>query len=76
MRNPGWLVVIGIAAVFALGHLVKTGITPVQIASIFVTGTLYGWLRLDSGSTVPPVCSHVSYNSVIYVAAAFLRQQR
>jgi membrane protease YdiL (CAAX protease family) len=76
MRSPGWLVVIGIAAVFALGHLVKTGITPVQIASIFVTGTLYGWLRLDSGSTVPPVCSHISYNSVIYLAAAFLRQQR
>ena len=54
----------------------KAGITPVQIASIFITGTLYGWLRLNSGSTVPPVCSHISYNSVIYLAAAFLRQQR
>jgi membrane protease YdiL (CAAX protease family) len=74
--NPGWLAVIGIAAVFALGHLVKAGITPLQIASIFLTGTLYGWLRLDSGSTVPPVCSHISYNSVIYLAAAFLRHQR
>ena len=63
MRSPGWLAVIGIAAVFALSHLVKTGITPVQIvSSIFLTGTLYGWLRLDSGSTVPPVCSHISYN--------------
>jgi membrane protease YdiL (CAAX protease family) len=76
LRNPGCLAVIGIAAVFALGHLVKAGITPVQVASIFLTGTLYGWLRLDSGSTVPPVCSHISYNSVIYLAAAFLRHQR
>lgn len=76
LRSPGWLVVIGVAAVFALGHLVKMGITTVQIASIFLTGTLYGWLRLNSGSTVPPVCSHISYNSVIYLEAAFLRQQR
>ena len=76
MRSSGWLTVVGIAAVFALGHLAKAGITPVQIASIFITGTLYGWLRLDSGSTVPPVCSHISYNSVIYLAAAFLRYQR
>ena len=76
LANPGWLAVIGLAAVFALGHLVKAGITPVQIASIFLTGTLYGWLRLDSGSTVPAVCSHISYNSVIYLAAALLRHQR
>ncbi len=76
LRRPGWLAVIGITAAFALGHLVKTGITPIQITSIFLTGTLYGWLRLDSGSTVPPVCCHISYNAVIYLAAAFLRHQR
>lgn len=75
-RSPGCLAVVGIAAVFALGHFVKAGITPVQIASIFITGTLYGWLRLDSGSIVPSICSHISYNSVIYLAAAFLRHQR
>jgi len=40
MRNPGWLIVVGIAAVFALSHLVKSGITPVQIVSVFVTGIL------------------------------------
>jgi membrane protease YdiL (CAAX protease family) len=76
MRTPGWVIVIGIAALFALAHLVKSGITPVQIASVFGTGILYGWLRLGSGSTVPPVCSHISYNSVIYLAAALLREQR
>lgn len=74
MRRPGWLIVIGIAALFALSHLIKSGITPVQVVSVFVTGTLYGWLRLGSGSTVPAVISHISYNSVIYLAAAYLRQ--
>jgi membrane protease YdiL (CAAX protease family) len=66
--------VIGIAALFALSHLVKSGITSIQMAMIFVTGVLYGWMRLDTGSTVPPVCAHISYNSVPYLAAAFLRQ--
>lgn len=74
MRRPGWPIVIGIAALFALSHVFKSGITPVQIVSVFVTGTLYGWLRLGSGSTVPAVISHISYNSVIYLAAAYFRQ--
>jgi membrane protease YdiL (CAAX protease family) len=65
--------VVGIAGVFALSHLVKSGITPIQVATVFLTGTLYGWLRLVTGSTVPPVCSHISYNTVIYLVAAFLR---
>lgn len=74
MRRPGWLIVVAIAALFALSHLIKSGITPVQVVSVFVTGALYGWLRLGSGSTVPAVTAHISYNSVIYVAAAYLRQ--
>ncbi len=74
MRRPGWLIVIGIAGLFALGHLIKSGITPVQVISVFVTGILYGWLRLGSESTVPPVTSHISYNCVIYLAAALLRK--
>jgi membrane protease YdiL (CAAX protease family) len=76
MPKPAWFVVILVAVLFALGHLVKGGITTVQLASVFLTGTLYGWLRLDSDSTVPSVCSHISYNSVIYFAAALLRQHQ
>jgi membrane protease YdiL (CAAX protease family) len=71
--NPGWMIVVGITAAFALSHLVKSGITPIQVATVFLTGALYGWLRLVSESTVPPVCSHISYNSVIYLAAALLQ---
>lgn len=73
IRRPGWLIVIGTAIAFALGHLAKSGITPAQIGSVFITGVLYGWLRLASCSTVPPVCSHIAYNSVILFAAALLR---
>jgi membrane protease YdiL (CAAX protease family) len=71
-RNPGWLVVIAIAAAFALSHMVKAGITPWQLATIFLTGSLYGWLRLESGSTVPPFCAHVAYNAFLF-GAAFVR---
>ena len=65
-----WLTVIVIAVVFALSHSAKAGITTGQILSIFLTGALYGWLRLDSNSTVPPVLAHMSYNAVIFLAAA------
>lgn len=74
MSDPGWLIVVGIALLFALSHLLKSGITPVQVGSVFGTGVLFGWLRLRSGLTVPPVCAHISYNSVIFFAAALLRQ--
>ena len=43
-----------------------------QIASIFLTGSLYGWLRLDSGSTVPPLFAHSAYNAALF-GVAFLR---
>ena len=58
LPNPGWITIVVTAGTFALSHLVKSGITPWQIAAIFLTGCLYGWLRLDRGSTVPPL-SHM-----------------
>ena len=69
LRNPGWLVVTTIAAAFAAGHLIKTGITPVQIATVFFRYALW----LAASRAVPLVCAHISYNSVIYLAAALLR---
>lgn len=65
----GWLAVILIAAAFALSHVGKPGITLAQIASILGSGLLYGWLRLDTDSTVPPVFAHMAYNAVIFLAA-------
>ena len=75
IRRPGCLIVIGTAVVFAVSHFAKSGITPAQIGSVLITGLIYGCLRLAGGSTVPPVCSHIAYNSVILFAAALLRQQ-
>lgn len=70
--RPDWPVGLIVACLFALSHMAKPGITAMQIASILVTGMLYSWLRLKSGSTVPPVCAHMSFNAVIYLAAVFL----
>jgi membrane protease YdiL (CAAX protease family) len=72
ISQSGWLTVVVIAAVFALSHFAKPGITHSQIASVFGTGLLYGWLRLKSDSTVPPVFAHTSYNATIFLAATFL----
>lgn len=72
LRDAGWPTVIVIAAVFAGSHAGKAGITVLQIATIFLTGTLYGWLRKRSGSTVPPFFAHVAYNAVL-LGIAFLR---
>jgi membrane protease YdiL (CAAX protease family) len=72
LRDAGWATVIVIAAVFAVSHAGKAGITALQIGTIFLTGTLYGWLRKNSGSTVPPFCAHVAYNAVL-LSVAFLR---
>lgn len=66
----GWVTLVVIAALFALGHMVKPDITPTQVASIFAMGCLYGWLRLRSGSTVPSTIAHIAYNAVIYGVAA------
>jgi membrane protease YdiL (CAAX protease family) len=70
--GAGWITAFVIAATFALGHLVKNGITAAQIATVFGMGGVYGWLRLTSGSTVPPAAAHIAYNVVIFSAAAFL----
>ena len=69
IAQSGWLTVVVIAAVFAFSHFAKPGITPSQIVSVFSTGPLYGWLRLNSDSTVPPVLAHMSYNAMIFLAA-------
>ena len=45
---------IAIAAVFALCHLPKAGITGLQIGVIFVMGVVYSWLRIKSNSTTSP----------------------
>ena len=67
-----WIAGVTIAAVFALCHLVKAGITIPQIGVIFVMGVVYAWLRIKSNSTTAPFLAHSAYNAVIFAAAALL----
>lgn len=72
--NARWIVGIAIAAIFALCHLPKAGITALQIGVIFVMGVVYAWLRIKSNSTTAPFLAHAAYNAVIFAAAAVLVQ--
>lgn len=70
--QAGWIAGIATAAVFALCHLSKAGITILQIGVIFVMGVVYGWLRIRSNSTTSPFLAHSAYNAIIFAAAALL----
>jgi len=70
--QAAWTVGIAIAAVFALCHLPKDGITGLQIGVIFVMGVVYTWLRIKSNSTTLPFLAHSAYNAIIFAAAALL----
>lgn len=70
--QPGWIAGIAIAAVFALCHLLKPGITGPQIGVIFAMGVVYAWLRIKSNSTTSPFLAHSAYNAIIFTAAALL----
>jgi len=70
--HAGWIVGIAIAAVFALCHLPKGGITGLQIGVIFVMGVVYAWLRIKSNSTTSPFLAHSAYNAIIFAASALL----
>ena len=64
--------IVAIAAVFALCHLPKAGITGLQIGVIFVMGVVYAWLRIKSNSTTSPFLAHSAYNAIIFAAAALI----
>ena len=72
VSRAGWIAGIAIAAIFALSHLAKAGITSLQIGIIFVMGVVYAQLRIKSNSTTSPFLAHSAYNAVIFAAAALL----
>ena len=62
--------IVGIAAiVFALVHVAQPGVSWLEIACITCTGTLYGWIRWRSGSTVVAAVSHATYNLTLYATS-------
>jgi membrane protease YdiL (CAAX protease family) len=60
------LVVVFAAVIFAVVHLAQPGVSWLQLACIASTGTLYGWIRCRSGSTVPAAVSHATYNLALH----------
>ena len=70
--HPAWITGIAIAAVFALCHLPKAGITGLQIGVIFVMGVAYAWLRIKLNSTTSPFLEHSAYNTIIFAAALLI----
>jgi len=67
VRN--WLVVVTAAVTFALIHLAQPGVTGLQLACITMTGSLYGWIRIQSASTAPAAVAHAVYNLTLYAIA-------
>ena len=63
------LVVVFAAVVFAVVHLAQPRVSWLQLACIASTGTLYGWIRCRSGSTVPSAIAHAAYNLTLYLIA-------
>ena len=69
--------VVSAAVVFAVVHLAQPGVSWLQLACITSTGTLYGWIRLRSGSTAPAAVSHAAYNLALYaISGAVLLGER
>ena len=55
------LIVVTSAVAFALAHLAQPGVSWLQLACVTFTGTLYGWIRYQSGSTAAAAASHAVY---------------
>lgn len=57
-RAPSWMVVVGVAAVFAAIHM-----RPVELPGLFVIGLVLGALAAWSGRIGPAVAAHVGFNA-------------
>jgi len=60
--------VVGVALVFAIAHVARTGTTVVQLCCFVLTGSLYGFLRVRYQSTAAAALAHGAYNLALYVS--------
>jgi membrane protease YdiL (CAAX protease family) len=60
--------VLAIAVAFALFHIGRTGLS---LFTTMLTGTAYGWMRVQSGSTAAAALMHGIYNLAISCIATF-----
>lgn len=69
------IAIFATAAFFALFHLLtKGGIAVERLVPTFLMGLALGWLAWRSGSVVPGILLHASYNSTLMVIA-YLKPQ-
>lgn len=67
-----WLVIFATGLVFALVHTTQPGVSWLQFACITMTGSLYGWIRMQSASTAPAALAHATYNLTLYWVASVI----
>jgi membrane protease YdiL (CAAX protease family) len=67
--HPGWMVVLVTAALFALAHF-----QPQVYVPIALVGLALGAMRLASGSILPSILTHATFNAVPFVAMLAQRQ--
>jgi membrane protease YdiL (CAAX protease family) len=63
--NGKLAVVLTAALIFAAAHAGNPGVTRLQLICITATGSLYGWLRLKTGSIAAGLVTHSTYNLVL-----------
>lgn len=62
---PSWKSVVVSAALFSLLHL-----SPIKIPLYLGLGLVLGWLRIRSGSLIPPMLMHFAYNGGLILASS------
>jgi len=62
---PSWRSVVVSAALFSLLHL-----SPIKIPLYLGLGLVLGWLRIRSGSLLPPMLMHFAYNGGLVLVSS------
>jgi membrane protease YdiL (CAAX protease family) len=70
-NRRGPCVIVAAGFFFALVHVLQPGGTWLQMACVTMTGSLYGWIRYNSGSAAAAAMSHATYNMTLYAVANF-----
>ena len=60
--------IVATAVVFSIAHFTTAGTTAIQLCCIFLTGCLYGCLRVRHASTAAAALAHAAYNLALYLS--------
>jgi membrane protease YdiL (CAAX protease family) len=63
-------VVLISALAFGASHVLRPGTGIITVGVITTLGTLYGYIRMTSGSTATAAVAHAAYNATLYVGMA------